>query len=93
MNERVNSSAHLRLPDAKLLSRIAVSENGFAFDPVSGNSFTLNPTALDLFRLFQRGHSQEEIMKYITDSYDISAMEAERDIIEFAALLCESINP
>lgn len=37
------------------LTELAVSPSGFAFDPRSGQSYTLNPTALYLLTLLREG--------------------------------------
>jgi len=39
----------------KRLSSLAVNESGFAFDPASGHTFTLNRTGLVILRLVGRG--------------------------------------
>ncbi|MBF0154906.1 MAG: PqqD family protein [Magnetococcales bacterium] len=42
------------------LGDLAVSPNGFAFDPRSGQSFTLNATGLIALEMLQSGASLEE---------------------------------
>ncbi len=83
----------LRLPDADLLARMAVSDNGFVFDPVSGNSFTLNPSGLFLFRLFLKHRTLASVMAATEVEYEGSPTDLERDILEFGAVLCGSLKP
>ena len=37
------------------LERLAISDEGFIFDPESGNSYTVNGTALFILRLLKEG--------------------------------------
>lgn len=69
------------------MQRLAVNENGFVFDPVTGNSFTVNSTGLRLLRLLQQNKDLVEIAATVQSEYDADPREAERDILEFVALL------
>jgi hypothetical protein len=89
----MSEPSELRLPDAALLARMAASDNGFVFDPVSGNSFTLNPTGLDLFRIFLRHRVLKEVLAEVGAEYEVRLPEVERDILEFAAVLSGSLKP
>ena len=40
----------LELPKSDVLKRLALSDSGFVFDPVSGNSFTVNGSGLAILR-------------------------------------------
>ncbi|MBI1865627.1 MAG: PqqD family protein [Nitrospirae bacterium] len=75
------------MPSQEALQRLAVSENGFVFDPVTGNSFTVNSTGLRLLRLLQQNKDLVEIAATVQSEYDADPREAERDILEFVALL------
>lgn len=83
----------VELPPATVLERLALSEKGFVFDPVAGNSFSANATGLALLRLFQRERLLSELVAQVTMEYDIAAADAERDILDFAALLRETLRP
>jgi hypothetical protein len=54
------------------LSKFAVSESGFLFDPVTGQSFTLNPTGLITFNRLKQGESIEDTASYLANEYDIA---------------------
>jgi hypothetical protein len=71
-------------PDLELLRRIAVSESGFVFDPVTGNSYSVNETALPLLRLMQQGLDTRAIVSELCGRYDVSEQDAERDVLDFA---------
>jgi hypothetical protein len=73
--------------DVELLRRLALSESGFVFDPVTGNSYTANDTGLALLKLLQRGLGAEEAVAEICASYEIDARDAARDVLDFVAQL------
>jgi hypothetical protein len=89
----MSPSQDLRLPEAALLSRLAVSDNGFVLDPVSGSSFTVNPTGLALLRTFAHHRTLPEVIAAIEKDFQAGAAELERDVVEFASLLYESVKP
>ena len=72
-------------PDVEFLRRIAVSESGFIFDPVTGNSYSVNETALPLLRLMQQGLGTRAIVLELCGRYDVSEQDVERDVLDFAA--------
>ncbi len=65
------------------LSRLAISEEGFVFDPLTGESFTVNQTGLFILKRLKENKSQEEIIKELTESFEVSKEEAERDVVDF----------
>ncbi len=89
----MSSSQDLRLPNAALLSRLAVSDNGFVLDPVSGSSFTVNPTGLALVRAFIHHRRLFEVMAFLEKEFQGGSVEMERDVLEFASQLYDSVKP
>lgn len=77
----------VEFPKAEVLNRLALSDSGFVFDPVTGNSFSLNATGLAIVRRLQRGESLERIVETLQDEFEVEPRTAERDLIEFATLL------
>lgn len=76
------------LPKADVLMRLALSDSGFVFDPVTGNSFTVNGSGLAILRrLQQQGSDLAGTVASLCEEFDVEAMAAERDVIEFANLL------
>lgn len=65
-----------RQPDATRLAELRLSANGFAFDPRSGQSFTLNPTGLEALKCLSRGCSVEETSQHLAEHYPVSAAAA-----------------
>lgn len=83
----------LPLPPPTALARLALSDTGFAFDPVSGDSFTLNQTGLALFRIFLRHRALPEVLAEVARTFAVDPREAERDIHDFAVQLSGSLKP
>ena len=74
-------------PPLSKLQRLAVSESGFVFDPVSGHNFTVNETGLVILRLLLKNTEMEPVLAQLEQDYDVSHRDAERDVLEFAATL------
>ena len=63
--------------------RLALSESGFVFDPVSGQSFTVNETGLVVLRLVQQQDDLEKIVEQLAEQFDASIVEIKRDVQDF----------
>jgi len=49
------------------IENLAVNKNGFAFDPTSGEAFTLNETAKEIIEDLARGVEEKEIAKKLSE--------------------------
>ena len=67
----------------KMLSNVAVSENGFLFLPSTGESFTLNEVGKTTLDYLKEGDSSETIIDKISEVYDVDKTVAERDFNDF----------
>jgi hypothetical protein len=85
--EKVMAVQTLDFPNAASLKRLALSESGFIFDPVTGDSFTVNPTGLAILHLLQHSLDMGHITQELQAEFDIDVGTAERDILEFTGLL------
>ena len=65
------------------LQRLAVNDEGFIFDPETGNSYTVNKTGLFIIKLLKEGKSEEEIVKALSGKFDVSEEDARRDLVDF----------
>ncbi len=74
----------LDFPNVESLKRLAISESGFIFDPVTGNSFTVNHTGRAILQLLQKTLDMEQITKRLQAEYAVDAPVADREAIEFA---------
>jgi hypothetical protein len=75
-------STDLPKPDALL--RLALSDNGFVFDPVTGNSYTVNGSGLAILRRLQHETDLGSIVASLREEFKVDELDAERDVIEFA---------
>lgn len=62
---------------------IALSENGFVFNPSTGDSFTLNNTGREVMMLIRKGLAIKDITNRIEAEYDIDRLTLERYIDDF----------
>ena len=82
----------------KIKSSIAISDNGFLFDPGSGESYTTNAVAKEIIFMMKQNLSVEEIKKTLVEKYDVDEVTLEKNLIDFFAMLrhynlCEACNP
>lgn len=71
----------------KIKPNIAVSDNGFIFNPGSGESYTVNPVGLDIINLMRKGKSNPEIIEAIQQNFAVEQMQAERDLLDFVEMM------
>jgi hypothetical protein len=71
----------------KVKSNIAVSDNGFVFNPGSGESYTVNPVGLEMLNLLRKGHSHQEIIASIQEQYVAETATIERDLHDFLEMM------
>ena len=70
-----------------LLKEIALSEAGLIFNPVTGESFSVNPIGVSILNYLKKGLETHEICKLLAEEYNVDLAVAERDIIDFMSLL------
>lgn len=63
----------------KLKTNIATSENGFIFNPATGDSYTSNGIAAAILVMMKAGKSTEAIKLEILAAYDVEANALDRD--------------
>lgn len=71
----------------KIRKNIAVSENGFIFNPLTGDSFSVNETGAFILQKIQDGESEQTILQNLMDEYDLDTYTAERDLNDFLSML------
>lgn len=74
----------------KLKSNIATSENGFIFNPTTGDSFTSNGIAAEILAYMKLAESEQEIKKRIIDKYEVEPSQLERDWDDYMLQLKEA---
>lgn len=65
------------------ISRIAISQEGFVFDPATGDSFVANRVGAVLLQRLQGGTHVDELADELTSEYDVSQEQALNDVEEF----------
>jgi len=62
---------------------IALSENGFVFNPSTGDSFTLNSTGKEVLILIKEDKSIDQITELMKVKYDVDSVTLERYLVDF----------
>lgn len=65
------------------IEMMAINDTGFAFDPMSGESFTLNETAVEIIKALKAGKSEREIAEELSAVYEVEALDGLTDILDF----------
>ncbi|OQX97244.1 MAG: hypothetical protein B6I20_13025 [Bacteroidetes bacterium 4572_117] len=71
----------------KLRSNIAVSDNGFVFDPNTGDSYNLNYIGQEIIQMLKSNLTEKEITKTITGKYDVDDNSFEQNLFDFIGML------
>ncbi len=72
------------------LRDLALSDSGFVFDPMTGHSFTVNPTGLCVLQGLKEGKTPEAIVQKLTEGFELeSGEDAARDVQDFIVQLRE----
>jgi len=66
---------------------IAISDTGFIFNPLSGDSFSVNPIGLEIMKLLKESKSKEEIVKILKVDYMVDEYTLEKDLYDFNIML------
>jgi PqqD family protein of HPr-rel-A system len=70
------------------LKDLAVSDSGFLFDPLSGATFTVNPSGRTILEGLKAGSGRDEIATTLEQSYQLGASaDTRRDVDEFIQML------
>ncbi len=62
---------------------IALSDNGFVFNPSTGDSFTMNATGKEVTMLIKEGKNINQIIDLMLEKYDVDKMTLERYLVDF----------
>ena len=74
----------------RLKNNIATSENGFIFNPSTGDSFTSNPIAAEIINHLKSGLSVADIKEKLLDKYEVDSKQLERDWEDYMLQLKEA---
>ena len=79
----------LDLAPSQRLRQLMVNDEGFVFDPVTGESYQLTPTALVCLRCLQRGGTPEDLVAQIMAQWDVEELRVRSDLDGFLGQLKE----
>lgn len=71
----------------KLRRNIAISENGFLFNPETGDSFILNPIAKEILDRLKEGYDLGDIKHKLLDQYEVDLVTLEKNMEDFLEIL------
>jgi hypothetical protein len=71
----------------KLRKNIATSEEGFVFNPGTGDSFTTNSIGTEIISMLKENKSLLEISGTICEKYDVDRNQFEKDLDDFVSQL------
>lgn len=71
----------------KIKSTIAINDNGFLFDPNTGESYTTNQVAREIIFMLKKGLAVETIRSEISSRYEVDEYTLEKNLIDFMAML------
>jgi hypothetical protein len=67
----------------QIKGNIALSDNGFVFNPSTGDSFTMNNTGKEILILIKEGKSIHQICELLSEKYDIDRNMLDRYLDDF----------
>lgn len=70
-----------------LNKNIAISESGFIFNPMTGDSFSANPVGKDILQWMREEKNADEIVLQLQQKYQVDAAVAEKDVYDFIQML------
>ncbi len=74
----------------RIKKNIATSENGFIFNPATGDSFSGNTIASEIILAMKSGTPAEKIKQDVLQKYEVSSDQFERDWEDWLVQLKEA---
>lgn len=71
----------------KINKNLAISENGFVFNPTTGDSFSVNELGALIINQIKSGKSKDEIISSISQEYNAEKSTIEKDFSEYLNVL------
>ncbi len=66
---------------------IAISDNGFLFNPATGESYSVNPSGTELLQHIKEGKTQDEIRAIFLEKYDTDMNTFDKDYQDFTEVM------
>ena len=71
----------------KINNNIALSDNGFVFNPNTGESFSVNQLGIDIINQLKNDITLEKVAEEIIKKYNVDEATAEKDLYDFIGIL------
>jgi hypothetical protein len=71
------------MSNSRTLADLAISDNGFIFDPLAGATFSVNATGLCVLQSLKEGLGQNAIARRLVERFAKATSDAARDVDEF----------
>jgi len=71
----------------KINKNIAISDTGFVFNPLNGESFSVNPIGVEIVNFLKEEKTFEEITKIMIVKYSVDETTFEKDYNDFVGIL------
>ena len=71
----------------RVRKNIATSDEGFLFNPTTGDSFSTNPIGAEIILLLKNDKSARDVAEIICEKYDVDKSLFERDLEDFTLQL------
>lgn len=65
------------------IRQLALNDEGFIFNPTTGDSFMTNKTGLFILKALQQGKVFEELVPLLVEKYQISPEDSQEDLGDF----------
>ena len=73
----------------KIRENLAVSDNGFVFDPETGESFTVNAVGVEIIKQLQKNSDRVELINILEKDYGMDSLVLEKSISDFLTMMQE----
>jgi hypothetical protein len=71
----------------KIKKHIAISDSGVVFNGATGDSYSMNPIALEILYLIKVNHTEDQIKSTILEKFDVDPNRLDGDLYDFYAHL------
>jgi hypothetical protein len=71
----------------KINNNVAISDSGFLFNPVSGESFSVNPVGAEIINMLKEEKSLEQISAKLHSQYNTDEATIEKDLYDYISIL------
>ena len=71
----------------KVNRNLAISENGFVFNPATGDSFSVNELGALIINEIKAGKTKNEIIEIVSSAYTADKSTIEKDFNEYLSVL------